>query len=111
MANKSWGRLQRLLNRIQRKVPLAAGFIGWVRKPSSTLIRLPLALALIAGGVFSFLPVLGLWMLPLGLLLLAIDLTPLRGPVSAAALRIERRWMTWQRKRKARARAATSGRG
>jgi hypothetical protein len=30
------------------------------------------------GGVFGFLPVLGFWMLPLGLALIALDLPPLR---------------------------------
>jgi hypothetical protein len=38
-------------------------------------------------------------MLPLGLLLLAIDLPALRPPVSAAAIRIRRRWKTWRRPR------------
>jgi hypothetical protein len=33
--------------------------------------RIPLAILLIFGGIFSFLPVLGLWMLPLGLVLFA----------------------------------------
>src|SRR5438552_14914167 len=45
-----------------------ARFVGWLRKPSSHYARIPLAVLLIAGGIFSFLPVLGLWMLPLGLL-------------------------------------------
>lgn len=30
-------------------------------------LRVPVGLTLMAGGVFFFLPVLGLWMLPLGL--------------------------------------------
>jgi hypothetical protein len=62
-----------------------------------SLIRTPAGLLLVAGGVFSFLPVLGLWMLPAGLLLLAIDLPPLRGPVSAAIIRVRRRWKTRRR--------------
>jgi hypothetical protein len=62
-------------------------------------VRVPAGVTLIAGGVLSFLPVLGLWMLPLGLLLLAIDLPALRPPVSAAAIRIRRRWKTWRRSR------------
>jgi hypothetical protein len=35
-------------------------------------------LLLILGGLLSFLPILGIWMLPLGLLLLAEDLPVLR---------------------------------
>lgn len=30
------------------------------------------------GGVFGFLPILGFWMLPLGLLFIALDIPPLR---------------------------------
>jgi hypothetical protein len=33
---------------------------------------------LICGGLLGFLPILGLWMLPLGLLLLAEDVPPLK---------------------------------
>ena len=36
---------------------------------------------LIFGGIFSFLPVLGLWMLPLGLLLFAQDVPVLQKPM------------------------------
>ncbi len=37
---------------------------------------MPVGLLLIVGGVFSILPVLGLWMLPLGLVLLSEDFPP-----------------------------------
>ena len=56
--------------------------------------------AFVAGGVFSFLPVLGIWMLPLGLLLLAIDLVFLQGPVNLAIVRGTRKWSTWSRARR-----------
>ena len=62
-----------------------------IRARGAGLVRLPLALILIFGGVFSFLPVLGLWMLPFGLLLLAIDLPFLRPHVNAALIRGRRR--------------------
>ena len=62
--------------------PRAARFVAWLRKPSSRLARIPLALLLIVGGIFSFLPVLGLWMLPLGLLLVALDVPVLQKPMS-----------------------------
>ncbi len=42
--------------------------------------RVPAGVGLIAGGIFSFLPVLGIWMLPLGVVLLAKDIPPLRKP-------------------------------
>ncbi|MFN4202214.1 MAG: hypothetical protein ACK4GM_04070 [Tabrizicola sp.] len=58
-----------------------------LRRDSWFPIRFPLALLLIAGGLLSFLPFLGIWMLPLGLLLLAVDLPVLRGPISALVIR------------------------
>jgi hypothetical protein len=51
-----------------------------LRKPSSFAVRLVVALLLILGGIFSYLPVLGLWMLPLGLLFIALDVTLLQKP-------------------------------
>lgn len=35
-------------------------------------------LLFMVGGVFGFLPILGFWMLPLGLALIALDLPPTR---------------------------------
>jgi hypothetical protein len=49
--------------------------------PSSFAVRLVIAILLILGGVFSFLPILGLWMLPLGLLLIAQDVPFLQKPL------------------------------
>jgi hypothetical protein len=83
-------RLARQFDRIGRQVPASRGFLGWVRQPHMLLVRIPLALLLILGGVFSFLPVLGLWMLPLGLLVLAVDIPPLRRPVGDAIVRLQR---------------------
>lgn len=36
-------------------------------------IRIPLGVLLVLGGIFGALPVLGFWMLPLGLILLSAD--------------------------------------
>ncbi|MGV3651012.1 MAG: hypothetical protein ACO1OK_06270, partial [Devosia sp.] len=73
IAPKNTARLNRQFERISRRFPLTARFISWVRKPSSRILRIPLGIVLVLGGIFSFLPVLGIWMLPLGLLMLAID--------------------------------------
>lgn len=92
--------LDELFDRLQRGAPPpAAGFIAWVRRPSSKIIRIPLAFLLIAGGFLSFLPILGIWMLPLGLLMLAIDIPPLQRPAVRAALWVEERWRRWREKR------------
>jgi hypothetical protein len=71
--------------------------VAWLRKPSSRLVRIPLAILLIAGGIFSFLPVLGLWMLPLGLLLFAQDVPMLQKPMVQMLGWIERKWIERQR--------------
>ena len=77
--------------------PRAAKFVGWLRKPSSRYARIPLALLLIFGGIFSFLPVLGIWMLPLGLVLFAQDVPVLQKPVAQSLGWVERRWIERQR--------------
>lgn len=49
-----------------------------VNVPGSQLARVCLGLLLIAGGVLGFLPVVGFWMLPLGLVLLSYDFAMVR---------------------------------
>lgn len=56
-------------------------------------------MGLILGGLFSVLPVLGLWMLPLGLILLALDVPHLQRPVAAALIRF-RHWRRRRRRRR-----------
>ena len=46
------------------------------RLPRSRAVRMSLAALLMSGGLLWFLPVLGLWMVPLGLLVLAVDHPP-----------------------------------
>ena len=95
-------RLDRQFARIGRQVPASRPFLDWVRRPRLHLIRIPLAILLILGGIFSFLPVLGIWMLPLGLLVLAVDIPGLRGPVGDAIVRLQRlisRVQRWYRGR------------
>ena len=48
-------------------------------------VRTPVGLLLIVGGVFGILPILGFWMIPLGIALIAMDIAPI-----AAAFR---RWL------------------
>ena len=49
-----------------------------VRVPESRRLRVALGIALVIGGMFGFLPILGFWMIPLGLLVLSIDFHPIR---------------------------------
>jgi hypothetical protein len=99
-------RFRRQFDALERMVPGSKGVFARLQSNHWLPVRLPLALLLIAGGVFSFLPVLGAWMLPLGLLLLAVDLPFLRGPISAFVIRvrvaIRRLVRRWRKSRKPR---------
>ena len=54
-------------------------FAGYkVPLPGHPVLRMGLALALIIGGMLGFLPVLGFWMIPLGLAVLGVDFPPVR---------------------------------
>jgi hypothetical protein len=85
--------LNRYFEMIDRRVPIMVSrFIRWLRKPSSFAVRLVVVLLLILGGIFSFLPVLGLWMLPLGLLFIAQDVPLLQTPLVGALAWVEAKW-------------------
>lgn len=98
--SKQKGRLDRLFDRIQRHFPMTDGPLRFLRHPLAVLIRIPLGVLLVIGGLLSFLPILGIWMLPLGLAILAIDLPFLQGPVTWAMLSVQRRWTLWRRARR-----------
>ena len=69
-------------HRIQNWIPgWIVGAIRTIRKPALVWIRVPIAALLIVGGLLSFLPVLGIWMLPLGFLLVAQDVPVLQRPL------------------------------
>jgi len=103
MTDKEEERLNRRFDRLERELPgFVARSIRWLRAPSARWVRIPAGLLLILGGIFSILPLLGLWMLPLGLLLLAQDLPFLRRPMTLALLWVERRWVRWKHARRRR---------
>jgi hypothetical protein len=99
LSSKNGARLDRLYNRLGKQFPAIAGLLRWAQRPSSRLLRVPLGILLVLGGVFSFLPILGVWMLPLGLMLLAVDFPPLQGPVVWMLLKGER-WLRLRGRRK-----------
>lgn len=85
--------LERHFAIIDRRAPTSLSrFIRWLRKPSLVILRWIIALLLVLGSVFSFLPVLGIWMLPLGLLLIAEDVPLLREPLLRSFLWTEQKW-------------------
>lgn len=101
MVNRDQQRLNHQLDRWGEKLPgWANRTLRWLRKPSSRWVRIPIGLLLMLGGVFSILPLLGLWMLPLGLLLLVQDVPFLRRPTRRALFCIEHRWKHWRRRRR-----------
>ena len=85
-------RLGSLIGRLPDRLQSA---VHWLRKPSARWVRIPAGILLTAGGLLSFLPVLGFWMLPLGLLLLAEDVPALRRATDRVLDWVERRRPHW----------------
>lgn len=90
-------RLERQFEAIERQVPALRRPLAAIRARGWWIVRLPVALLFIAGGILSILPFLGLWMLPVGLMLLAVDLPLLRAPLSNMMIRARRKAALWQR--------------
>lgn len=82
-------RVTHLLTKLPRRVQSG---VAWLRLPSRKLWRLLGGMVLIIGGIFSILPVLGLWMLPLGLALLSDDFPWLKVWLEKSARGIGRFW-------------------
>lgn len=85
-------RLRRLIGRLPARV---GRWIEWLRRPANLVVRIPAGLLLIAGGFLAILPVFGLWMLPLGIVLLAEDIPWLKHKTGRLLAWIERRHPTW----------------
>jgi hypothetical protein len=85
--------LRRAFRRLEQEAPpwLGSG-LRWLRHPRSVWIRWPAGVLLVLGGVLSILPGLGIWMLPLGLLLLAGDIPILRRPVARFTIWAAEKW-------------------
>ena len=79
------------LERIERLANRLCGAVRYLRQPSGRWFRIPVGVLLIVGGIFGFPPILGLWMLPIGLVLLAEDVPLLRSWRSRTLDWVERR--------------------
>jgi hypothetical protein len=66
--------------------------VVWLRAPSRFWFRLIAGILLIIGGFLAILPIFGLWMLPLGLALIADDVPWLKTRLEQAARWCERMW-------------------
>lgn len=60
----------------KRFLPLMARIRLWVRRNVPRGMRWPIGLVMIFLGLFSFLPLIGIWMIPLGILIASMDLGP-----------------------------------
>ena len=72
-----------------RKIPL---FGRHVHMPRSRGLRITIGVGLVIFGIFGFLPILGFWMIPLGLLVLSYEFHVVR--------RLRRRFQVWWEKRR-----------
>ncbi len=64
----------------------------YYKVPGSKPVRLVLGVVLVMSGMVGFLPVVGFWMIPLGLLILSVD--------SFRVRRWRRRFEVWRGRRK-----------
>jgi len=85
-------RLARLIDRLPSRF---REWARWLLKPESRWARIPAAILLILGGFLGMLPVLGFWMLPLGVVLIAEDVPSLRRVVARALAWVESRRPHW----------------
>ena len=71
------------LDRLQARLPQKVSrFMKKVRSPEVAPYRIPAGIALTAGGLVGFLPIVGFWMVPLGLAVLAQDVPVMRPPLA-----------------------------
>jgi hypothetical protein len=97
--HKHHRRLHRQVDALKRGVPGSGLFVDAMMQDRMRLVRLPLGVLLVLGSGLAILPVFGLWMLPAGLILLAVDIPLLRPRVSAAIIRGRRKIAIWRRRR------------
>ncbi|MBL4838849.1 MAG: hypothetical protein JKY34_14855 [Kordiimonadaceae bacterium] len=69
--------------------------------PASRIGRIILGVLLIIGGILGFLPVLGFWMVPLGLVILSVDFAFVRRFRRNQEVRIGRWWQNRKFRKKA----------
>ncbi len=66
------------INFLGRRIPV----------PANRPLRVGLGVVAVFGGFLGFLPILGFWMMPLGLLILSIDFPPVRRFRRVATVRV-----------------------
>lgn len=66
-----WARIRKNTLQVVARIRL------WTRTHVPFGLRLPLGILLIIGGFFAILPVFGLWMIPVGIAVAALDVGPM----------------------------------
>jgi len=91
-------KLEHAYDELEQKAPdRVARAIRWLRDPKGRWVRLPLGILIVVANLFGpVLPVLGIEFIPIGLLLIAQDIPPLRGPVADGVFWLERKWQRWR---------------
>jgi hypothetical protein len=86
-------RFHRELDRLQDHLPKwMRSVFQRARAPGAAWLRVLVATLLITGGIAGIImPFLGFWMVPLGLVFLAVDVPFLRGPLGALLAYINRK--------------------
>jgi hypothetical protein len=100
-------KLDKAYDRLEEETPdRVARAIRWLRNPKGKWVRLPLGLVIILANLAGpVVPFLGIEFVPLGLLLVAQDVPPLRKPVANMTLWLEDKWVAFRRRRGARPRS------
>ncbi len=69
--------------------------------PASRIGRTIAGVLLIIGGIFGFVPVLGFWMLPLGVVVLSVDFPSVRRFRRKCEIKIGRWWQARKKQKNA----------
>lgn len=84
--------------RLTRELPRSFGnTLRWLHDPKARIVRIPVGIVLIGLSFFWFLPVIGIELLPLGLLLIAFDVPFLRRPLARSVIWCVELWVSLRR--------------
>jgi 4-alpha-glucanotransferase len=101
MAKADAEKLDEIVDKYSDKMPrFIRRFVLWLRRPELRWVRLIVGVLFVLLGCVGFLPVLGFWMVPLGLILLAQDIQFLQRPILSAILWAEDKAKRWQQRKR-----------
>jgi len=99
MRKSSKAKLREAFLHLENEVPgSVAKQIRNLRHPNARWARLPAGVLFVVGGLLApLIPILGVWMIPRGLLLLAYDVPLLRRPTANFTIWSTYRWVALKR--------------